>query len=68
MVTIHTGWPSSAAIAFWWGAVTVTTTAMPLLVSSAVATVVPPVPFVNPLLAVTVWLRVVASEALPLTR
>ena len=41
---------------------------MPLLVSSVVETVVPPVPFANPLPALTLWLRVVASEALPLTR
>ena len=46
----------------------VTCAAMPLLVSSVVATAVPPVPLVKPLLAVTVWLRVVASDALPFTR
>ena len=46
----------------------VTVTAIPLLVSRSVVTVVPPEACVNPLPCVTVSARVVASDGLPFTR
>ena len=68
VVTVQMGIPNSPAMALWCGESIVTVTAMPLLVSSAVVTVVPPEAWVYPLPCVTVWARVVASDGLPFTR